>query len=250
MSKRIKTTMAIALIALATSAGTQSTQAQEQENYAWITNTNGMTWKGILSGTSSTLAFSDSTKPTIAQIIVPEHARIRELDVRGCANLTNLIIQPTTGKAWTTPHNNTSRKEWVDTDLTIHASGSGLRNITAPEEMMHKILIAGGVSLSGYNNNIHHFYAWLLRIQWTVAEPPKMEVRRHSAENGIELEIIWRTGNLQIADAVSGEWRDHIGRSPLRFPLASAKDKQFFRIKPEEGEEQEENQGIPPQPEK
>ena len=248
--------MAIALIALASSAGSQTTEAQEQENFVWITNTNGNTWKKSIptiysDEMRSKLYFNGSDKPKIAKIVVPEHARIHEIDVTGCANLTNLIIQLTTGKVWRTPHNNTSTKQWVNTELMIHASGSGLRNITAPEEMMHKILIAGGIDERNiFGRNIRSFYAWLLRIQWTVADPPKMEVRRHSAENGIELEIIWREGNLQIADAVSGEWRDHLGSSPLRFPLAAAKDKQFFRIKPEEEEEQEENQGTPPQPEK
>ena len=94
----------------------------------------------------------------------------------------------------------------------------------------------------------------LLALEWTTnwraGDPPKMEVRTLTTSNGKEVEVIWREGNLQIADAVSGEWRDHLGSSPLRFPLAAAKDKQFFRIKPEEEEEQEENQATPPQPEK
>ena len=238
MNKRIKTTMAIALIALAVSAGTQTAQAQEQESYVWITHTNGMTDKAFI---RDSVGLKDDK--SIAQILVPEHARIHKIDVRGCANLTNIIIQPNTG--WSTYDG-----RWRNNNITIHAYGSGLRNITATDEMMGKIEMVGGISRSGTNNNIYGIFAWLLRIQWTELQLPKIEVRRHNEENGIELEIIWRTGNLQIADAVSGEWKDHIGNSPLRFPLAAAKDKQFFRIKPEEEEEQEENQGTPPQPEK
>ena len=72
-----------------------------------------------------------------------------------------------------------------------------------------------------------------------------MEIRTTQRE---EVEVVWRTGSLQLADAVSGEWKDYSGSSPYRFPLASAKDMQFFRIKPEEQEDPEENQGTPPQP--
>ena len=52
----------------------------------------------------------------------------------------------------------------------------------------------------------------------------------HKTANGKEMEIVW-TGTLQIADAVNGEYRDHLGSSPLRFPLASVKAQQFFRIR-------------------
>ena len=53
----------------------------------------------------------------------------------------------------------------------------------------------------------------------------------HTTANGKEMEIVWGAGTLQTANAVSGEWRDYIGSSPLRFPLISAKDMQFFRVK-------------------
>ena len=59
-----------------------------------------------------------------------------------------------------------------------------------------------------------------------------MEIRTHSTDNGKELEVIWREGNLQIADAVSAEWKDYSGDSPLRVPLAvNSKAQQFFRIR-------------------
>ena len=77
-------------------------------------------------------------------------------------------------------------------------------------------------------------FGWVLSIQWTELEPEPepalIEIRTHATDNGPEVEVIWREGILQIADAVSGEWRDHIGNSPLRFPLLSAKDMQFYRI--------------------
>ena len=65
-------------------------------------------------------------------------------------------------------------------------------------------------------------------VYWT--ELSKLEIRTHATANGTEVEVVWRDGKLQIADAVNGKWRDHLGQSPLRFPLAAAKDKQFFRI--------------------
>ena len=231
--------MAIALIALA-SAGTETAQAQEQENYVWITNTNGMTWKGTSRNTSR-LSFNDSDKPKVAQIVVPEHASFDQIDVRGCVNLTNLIFRPPTARSWH-PNNwpaddgyyaNTSR-------LTIHPTPS-LRTIAMQPQMIPKT----DMEIGGRNNVIP---AWLLTIEWTtnwqVGDPPKLEIRTTTTSGRVE--VVWRTGNLQLADAVSGEWKDYNGSSPYRFPLASAKDMQFFRIKPEE--EEEENQGTPPQP--
>ena len=64
-----------------------------------------------------------------------------------------------------------------------------------------------------------------------------MEIRTISTSRGKEVEVIWRERNLQIANDVSGEWKNYTGVSPYRFPLASAKDMQFFRIKPDEEEE-------------
>lgn len=68
--------------------------------------------------------------------------------------------------------------------------------------------------------------------QWTVLEElPKMEIKARTTDNGPEMEIVWRDGTLQIADAISGKWRDHSGSSPLRFPLLIAKALQFYRIR-------------------
>ena len=207
--------MAIALIALAATAATQTAQAQEY--YVWITNTNGMTEKVIMPGTSHILTQSNNLD--IVEIVVPEHTRISQIYVLNCANLTNLVIEPITGKRH--QRFNNQGAWWNDTDLIIHADGSGLRNITCRKTMRETLTL--------------HRTGWHA-IQWT--ELPKMEIRRIS--NGKEVEVIWRTGNLQLADAVSGEWKDYNGSSLFRFPLATAKDMQFFRIKPEEEEEPEE----------
>ena len=242
--------MAIALIALAATTGMPTTQAQEeeQENYVWITNTNGITWKETMAGSNTHIHFTDylEIRPTIAQIVVPEHARIHQIDVYGCANLTNLIYRPASPKDY--HGGNLRERTW----LTIRADGqTGLRTITTQPHMQRRTKI----QMRGEDNV---FYAWLLTIKWTtnwqVGDPPKMEIRNITTARGKEVEVIWREGNLQIADAVNGEWKDYNGSSPLRFPLinpfAHPKDMQFFRIKPEEQEEQEENQGTPPQPEK
>ena len=232
----------IALITLAVSAGNQPTQAQEQENYVWITHTNGTTSKGIILGDrNSRLSFEEDYKPQIAQIVVPEHARIDQIDVIGCVNLTNLIFRPPTARRYRTAGYAHLRK-WIDASyLTIKASGSGLRTIAMRPQMIRQTHMEKGTT----NDTIP---AWLLTLEWTtnwqVGDPPKMEIRTHTTTNGKEIEVIWRTGKLQIADAVSGEWKDYSGSSPLRFPLtnpfAHPKDIQFFRIKPEEEEEPDE----------
>ncbi len=234
--------MAIALIALATCAGSQRAQAQEQENYVWITNTNGITEKRTLSNFSTHLAFSDSKKPLIAQIVVPEHAAIHYIDVYGCANLTNLVYKPSSPKDYS--GGNLRERTW----LTILADDrTGLLTIATQPHMQRRTRI----EMRGAANI---YPAWLLNLEWTTnwqaGDPPKMEIRTTTTARGKEVEVIWRIGNLQLADAVSGEWKDYNGSSPYRFPLASAKDMQFFRIKPEEEEEPEDNQGTPTQPEK
>ena len=232
---RIAKTTAIALIALASIAGIQTTKAQEQENYAWITNTNGTTSKRIIPGDrNSRLSFEEDYKPQIAQIVVPEHARIDQIDVIGCVNLTNLIFRPPTARRYRTAGYAHLRK-WIDASyLTIKASGSGLRTIAMQPHMIRKTHMEKETS-----DDI--VPAWLLTIQWTDQwnefDPPKMEIRTIRTDREWEVEVIWREGNLQIADAVSGEWKDYNGSSPYQFPLASAKDMQFFRIKPEEEEE-------------
>ena len=235
---RTAKTTAIALIALATSAGTQTAQAQEQENYFWITYTNGITSKGIIPGDrNSRLSFEEDYKPQIAQIVVPEHARIDQIDVIGCVNLTNLIFRPPTARRYRTAGYAHLRK-WIDASyLTIKASGSGLRTIAMQPQMIRQTHMEKGTT----NDTIP---AWLLTLEWTTnwqaGDPPEMEIRTITTDREWEIEVIWREGILQIADAVNGEWKDYHVFSPYRFPLASAKDMQFFRIKPEEEEELDE----------
>lgn len=240
--------MAIALIALATSAGIQTTQAQEeeQENFVWITNTNGITEKKVIMRRSF-IYFDEWKKPEVAQIVVPEHASIGYIDMRGCINLTNLIYRPASARSWQSSLTHPNGGYYTHAGkLTISPTPS-LRTIAMRPEMMQRtdLSISGGQ----VGNNGIRIPAWLLMIEWTTnwqaGDPPKLEIRTTQRE---EVEVVWRTGSLQLADAVSGEWKDYNGSSPYRFPLASAKDMQFFRIKPEEEEEPEENQGTPPQP--
>ena len=202
-------TLGIAVVALANSLAPSKAQAEDpfpEENFAWITNINGVTWKAIIDkeNNHARLSFDDGEKSQIAEILVPEHAIIDYIVVRGCVNLTNIILHPTR-----------PRKSTRGETLSIWAVDSGLRNITCKQTMRDLI------SLSGED--------WWA-IQWTELKLPKMEIKARTTANGPEVEVIWREGNLQIADAVNGEWRDHIGNSPLRFPLAVTKPQQFFRI--------------------
>ena len=221
----------------------EKSQAQEPENFAWITNTNGMTWKReiryISSGSRSgaSLSFDESDKPKIASILVPEHAEITAINVKGCVNLTNLVIQPARAGYYARaivrgediPH------YFWENPLVINAENSGLLNITCSKTMRNSIRLTRGEA------------EWW-PIQWTELEPEPepapIEIKTHATDNGPEVEVIWRESTLQIADAVSGEWRDHLGSSPLRFPLLSAKDMQFYRIRRSESPIKEE----PPTP--
>ena len=245
--------MAIALIALA-SAGIQFTQAQEeveeQENYVWITNTNGITEKEVITRRSF-IYFDDWEKHEVAQIVVPEHANIGSIDIRGCVNLTNLIYRPASARSWQSSLTHPNGGYYTHADKLSISPTPSLRTIAMQPQMIPKTEINIGRSANVIP-------AWLLSLEWTtnwqVGDPPKMEIRNITTSRGKEVEVIWREGNLQIGDAVNGEWKDYNGSSPLRFPLITPfvhpKDMQFFRIKPEEQEEPEENQGTPPQPEK
>ena len=191
----------------------EKSQAQEPENFVWVTNTKGMTWKKeILPRTDELSSFffylaEGVDKREIAQIVVPEHAIIAVIDVEGCVNLTNIVLRTDLPKTYT-EDGQVSEVEW----LSILAYQTGLRNITCSKTM--RVRISAGIP-------------WW-PVYWT--ELPKIEIRTHATANGPEVEVVWRDGKLQIADAVNGEYRDHLGSSPLRFPLAAAKNKQFFRI--------------------
>ena len=200
----------LALIAAGLLAVPPETQAQEPENFVWVTNTNGLTWKMKIGRQFvHELSFDKSDKPKIASILVPEHVIVNSIDVEGCVNLTNIVIQTDVLGGY-------NDDQFYETkELNINARNTGLENITCSKTMRHRI------SLS--------WYGWW-PVQWTELELSKLEIRTHTTANGKEVEIVWRDGKLQIADAVNGEYRDHLGQSPLRFPLAAAKDKQFFRI--------------------
>ena len=232
----------LAIVAAGLLAVPLEIQAQEPENFVWVTNTNGMTWKKEIRHTYSgyyghreSLSFDESDKPKIASILVPEHAAITSINVKGCVNLTNLVIQPARSGVYTTNHLTGEEHYFFEEPLVIMAENSGVLNITCSKTMRNSIRLTRGDA------------EWW-PIQWTEPEPEPepvpIEIRTHATDNGPEVEVIWREGMLQIADAVSGEWRDHIGTSPLRFPLLSAKDMQFYRIRRSESPTKEE----PPTP--
>ena len=212
-------TLGIAVIVLAGSLA--PSKAQAQENFAWITNTNGVTWKREIDGFGQ-LHFPQLSLwgdarhlERIAEIVVPEHASISLIHVWGCVNLTNIILHIDK------PQTDLNGDERA---LIISAGESGLRNITCKQTMRGRIILWGDASF--------HEGEWAILqrpVQWT--ELPKMEIKTHATANGKEMEIVWGDGTLQIAAAVSGEWKDYNGNSPLRIPLWLAKPQQFFRIK-------------------
>ena len=239
----------LALIAAGLLAVPPETQAQAppevpENNFAWITDTNGITRREKISppdydreadgsprisgGAFWGLALRVSKDKSIAEIVVPEHALIAEIFAYECVNLTNIILKTNQGgghffyRIEEDRHvHDGARFELRPTRLLdIDARHSGLENITCSKTMRDHIYLRRTVR-------------WW-PIQWTELkpEPPKIKIKTHTTANGKEMEIVWGTGTLQIADAVNGQWRDYSGNSPLRFPLwFRAKDKQFFRIR-------------------
>ena len=212
-------------------------KSQAQENFAWVTNTDGLKWKKLISCFDYSyweegyilcgyLEFDESEKPKIASILVPEHASILRIFADGCVNLTNIVLNMDEAKV---THAKGSKEPEGVVVLDWHryvyilARDTALRNITCSKTMRDNIILTRS---SGW---------WYQPpIQWTELEPepPRIEIRTHATGNGQEVEVVWKEGTLQIADAVNGEYRDHIGTSPLRFPLVvNSKDKQFFRIR-------------------
>ena len=202
---------------------------EERENYALITHTNGMTWKKEIYTVPSSenlqyhLQFLERHKPQVAEIVVPENALINLIRAEGCVNLTNIIIHPKTAP----PLASWARSGLLEIDV---GENSELRNITCYGEMRDRIIIYGHATFHAGGWSIIPPVQWTELFPWVEPEPPRIEIKTHAATIGKEMEIVWGDGTLQIADAVNGEWRDHLGSSPLRFPLAAAKDKQFFRI--------------------
>lgn len=214
-------TLGIAVVALANSLA--PSKAQAQENFAWITNTNGVTWKKSINDLGNLNLGSRYGVPEIAEIVVPKHVLIDQIDVINCVNLTNIVIHPATaGRVILT-----SAPILMGNDLVIFAGGSGLRTITCKKTMRDLI----GVYLGYSKFQAGGWVTFQRPVQW-IELLPKMEIRTHATDNGPELEIVWREGILQIADTVSADWKDYIGNSPLRIPLAvNSKAQQFFRIR-------------------
>ena len=164
----------------------------------------------------------------IAEIVVPEHAQLFYIDVSHCVNLTNIVLQTATATVKNPEPFGEVLIDLGDPYLYIYASNSGLRSITRRKTM--DVSISFGIArLRGVPGAIRI----RRKIQWTVLEElPKMEIRPYSTDNGPEVEIVWREGNLQITDTVNGNWKDYSGESPLRVPLAvNSKAQQFFRIR-------------------
>ena len=217
-------TFGLAVVALASSLA--PSKAQAQENFAWITNTNGVTWKKEIAQNVLGGFLIVRGQHKIASILVPEHAEIDYIEVQGCVNLTNIVLLPDFPKEDSYGARRLSIIS-ADYDGTPFRT-SGLRTITCKKTMRDSIRLWQGWTtfLAG---------GWGESVQWTdLEELPRIEIRTHSADNSKELEIIWRNGTLQIADAVNGKWKDYNGNSPspLRIPLAvNSKPQQFFRIR-------------------
>ena len=180
-----------------------------QEAFVWMTNTNGITWKQTIS--ESTI--DQSNNQDLVKIVVPENVVLSSIDIDGCVNLTNLVIH-------TDPE-----KQKAGGELLVRSADSGLRNITIQPGMEWLVRIEQKRSDSDYLG--------IFIVGVTFAEPPKLEIHTFQGASGLEVEVVWRESSLQVADNVDGSWKDIPASSPYRFPLASAKSMQFFRLKPE-----------------
>ena len=153
---------------------------------------------------------------------MPENALINVIYAYGCVNLTNIVIHPKTAPP--------VASGWLGEIVIDVGKNSGLRNITCYGEMRRRISISGYAEFHAGGWSILPPVQWTELFPWVEPEPPRIEIKTHADANGKEMEIVWGDGTLQIADAVNGEWRDHFGVSPLRFPIATDSAK-FFRIK-------------------
>ncbi len=180
-----------------------------QEAFVWLTNTKGITWKRTVDGS----AINQSMNEDLVKIVVPENVALSSIDITGCVNLTNLVIR-------TDPE----KQKAGGGELLVKAADSGLRNITIQPGMEWQVRIEQKRSDSDYLG------IFIVRV--TFAEPPKLEIHTFQGASGWEVEVVWRESSLQAADNVGGPWKDIPASSPYRFPLASAKSMQFFRLKP------------------
>lgn len=156
---------------------------------------------------------NQSNNQDLIKIVVPESVVLGSININGCVNLTNLVIQ-------TDPE-----KQKAEGELLVRSSDSGLWNITIQPGMEWQVRIEQKRSDSDYLG------IFVVRVTFT--EPPKLQIHTFQGANGLEGEVVWLESSLQAADNVDGSWRDIPASSPYRFPLASAKSMQFFRLKPE-----------------
>lgn len=181
-----------------------------QEAFVWLTNTKGITWKQTVSGSS----INQTDNEDLVKIVVPESVVLSSIDINGCVNLTNLVIH-------TDPE-----KQRAEGELLVRAADSGLRNITIQPGLEWQVRIEQKRSDSDYLG--------IFVVGVTFAEPPKLQIRTFQGTSGLEVEVVWRESSLQASDNVGGPWKDIPASSPYRFPLASAKSMQFFRLKSQE----------------
>lgn len=181
-----------------------------QETFVWMTNTKGITWKQTVAGST----VNQSNNADLVKIVVPENVALSSIDIVGCVNLTNLVIQTNPEK----------QKAGGEGELLVRAADSGLRNITIQPGMEWMVRVEQKRSDSDYLG--------IFVVRVTFAEPPKLEIRTFQGASGLEVEVVWRESSLQAADNVDGPWKDIPASSPYRFPLASAKSIQFLRLKP------------------
>ena len=179
-----------------------------QEAFVWMTNTKGITWKQTVDAST----ISQPNNRDLVKIVVPENVVLSSIDIDGCVNLTNLVIH-------TDPE-----KQKAEGELLVRAADSGLRSMTIRPGMEWLVRIEQKRSDSDYLG--------IFIVGVIFAEPPKLQIRTFQGASGWEVEVVWRESSLQASDNVGGSWKDIPASSPYRFPLASAKSKQFFRLKP------------------
>ena len=181
-----------------------------QEAFVWMTNTKGITWKQTISGS----AINQSDNEDLVKIVIPENVVLSSIDINGCVNLTNLVI-----------HTDPEKQKAGGGELLVRAADSGLRSMTIRPGMEWLVRIEQKRSDSDYLG--------IFIVGVIFAEPPKLQIRTFQGASGWEVEVVWRESSLQVADNVDGLWKDIPASSPYRFPLASAKSMQFFRLKPQ-----------------
>ena len=242
MNKRIKTTMAIALIVLAATAATQTTQAHGQKSF-FVQHGNGQTKEIQVTDNNQSVRERDFHRlvdkaKTTAIIFPKQWSDLTSIDVVGITNLTRIVLEYQTDSIVTIYVQRTK----MDEGEIVHTAGMSIKvednGFLGP---IRRIRIDPNNAEDMAKPEAQHFQNPLIRAFEDPWGTPVTEIS-WSGEGILQISKDneqWQDVPLSLTRLTEAPYWNHL--QIIRWPQFVANhEKQFFRIKPEEEEKPEE----------